>query len=280
MKMKTKTHLQILLSGVALSALPLSAATTLWDDSFAGTTLDNSWQVHDTGSSTVTQDSGLEILQGGAGFDRSFLATNNVQAGTDATTKAQFNGNAAYNFFNHDLQLTYDALTIPSDVTAGNAIFYSGVSGNAVTSGAGPRNGQPGAFLRVRQSASTLQLGVLDYLGSGGRTSYGTKTLTALPASIVFDLNATGWSVNITGTTFTDASTTTSGTWANISATTFATDAALIVGSYDEGGTTWASGANNTPITLGGFKAVAIPEPSSTALLGLAGFGFALRRRR
>ena len=127
--MKTKTHLQILLSGVALSALPLSAATTLWDDSFAGTTLDNSWQVHDTGSSTVTQDSGLEILQGGAGFDRSFLATNNVQAGTDATTKAQFNGNAAYNFFNHDLQLTYDALTIPSDVTAGHAIFTLGFQG-------------------------------------------------------------------------------------------------------------------------------------------------------
>ncbi|MEJ6701350.1 MAG: PEP-CTERM sorting domain-containing protein [Akkermansiaceae bacterium] len=278
MKMKTKTHLQILLSGVALSALPLSAATTLWDTSFAGTTLDDSWLVNVTGDSTITQNNGLEILPDGiGGFDRGFLATNNVQAGTNPGFtpgfKAQFNGNAAYNFFNHDLQLTYDNLSIPTDTTSGLLIFHSGVTGNAVTNNKSVRNSSPGAYLRVR---SDFKLEVLDYIG-GSRVASGSKTLTAMPASIVFDLNATGWSVDITGTTFTDTSTTTSGTWANISAATFATDATLVLGTYQEGNSAWTSG---DPITLGGFEAVAIPEPSSTALLGLAGFGFALRRRR
>jgi hypothetical protein len=274
MKMKTKTHLQILLSGVALSALPLSAATTLWDDSFAGTTLDDSWLVNVTGDSTITQNNGLEILPDGiGGFDRGFLATNNVQAGTTPGFKAQFNGNPAYNFFSHDLQLTYDNLSIPTDTTSGLLIFHSGVTGNEVTNAASVRQGSPGAYLRVR---SDFKLEVLDYIG-GSRVASGSKTLNAMPASIVFDLNATGWSVDITGTTFTDTTTTTSGTWANISAATFATDATLVLGTYQEGGSVWTSG---DPITLGGFEVIAIPEPSSTALLGLAGFGFALRRRR
>jgi hypothetical protein len=272
-----KAHLQILLSGVALSALPLSAMTTLWDTSFAGTTLDDSWRLNATGTSNVTQNNGLVILPDGiGGFDRGFLATSNVQVGTDATTKAQFNGNPAYNFFNHDLQLTYNNLSIPTDVTSGVLIFHSGVTGNAVTNTNSLRQGAPGAYLRVMQTTTSLQLGVLDYL-SGGRSPSGNKSLNALPTTIVFNLNATGWSVDITGTTFTDTTTTTSGNWANISAATFATDATLVLGTYQEGDSVWTSG---DPITLGGFKATAIPEPSSIALLGLAGFGFALRRRR
>jgi hypothetical protein len=233
---------------------------TLWDDSFAGTTLDDSWQVHSTGDSSVTQDDALVILpDGSGGFDRAFLATNNLQTGTDATTKAQFKGNPAYNFFEHDLQLTYDDLAIPSDVTAGDLIFYSGVSGDPVTTGGSPRGGQPGAFLRVRQGVSVLKLEVLEgAIPDGpGRAVYGTKSLTVLPDSIVFDLNATGWSVEITGTTFADGSTTTSGAWINVTAATFATDAALIVGTYQEGNVTWAGGASNTPVTLGRFQATA-----------------------
>jgi hypothetical protein len=229
----------------------------LWDNSFAGTALNDSWRVNVTGDSTVTQNDGLVILPDGTGgFDRGFLATNNVQYAEDPAFKAQFNGNPAYNFFEHGLQLTYDALSIPSDVTAGNLIFYSGVSGNPVTASASPRGGQPGAFLRVRQGVSVLKLEVLEgAIPDGpGRAVYGTKTLTALPDSIVFNLNATGWSVEITGTTFTDATTTTSGTWANISAATFATDAALIVGTYQEASAAWTSG---DPITLGGFQATA-----------------------
>jgi hypothetical protein len=128
--------------------------------------------------------------------------------------------------------------------------------------------------LRVR---SDFKLEVLDYVG-GGRVASGSKTLSAMPASIVFNLNATGWSVDITGTTFTDTSTTTSGTWANISSATFATDAALVLGTYQEGGSVWTSG---DPITLGGFEAIAIPEPGTYALLaGLTGLVFVMIRRR
>jgi len=284
----TNKILTLIFVSAASTLMPLSAATILWDESFDDTTFDSGWAIRGAGGTTISQNDGLIMLPGTStsspndNFARRFLATQVTQGQTAGGTPATFNGNPAYNFFNHDLVLSFSGISIPSDVTAGSLIFYSGITGNSQTSNEGPRGGQPGAFLRMQQTTSSLQLGLMEASGiplAASRTFNG-KDLSGAPTGVTLSLSATGWTIDITGTTFTDTTTSHTGTWTDdFSSSIFDTHATLIVGSYNESVATWDSGNNNTPITLGGMTVTAIPEPSAALLGGLAGL-LLLRRRR
>jgi hypothetical protein len=239
------------------AALPTIPSTNLWDESFAGTTLDDSWL--DRGAlSTTTQSNGLFMTPDANGFARGFLATENYQDQSSGDPAATFNGKPAYNFFYHDLEITIDGLSMPTDVTDGNLLFISGVSGGPVDSNDGPRQKLPGAFLRVNSSSNKVDLGMLEST-SVSRQLLNPKELNDFPDSIVLNLNANGWDVEITGTTFTDGSTSHSGVWNHITSTVFDTNAVLVVGTYNENTATTTSGSRE--ISISGIQVNALETP-------------------
>ncbi len=255
--MCTKNYLRTL-AGIVLYLSPLVVQSDqLWNDGFAGTVLNGNWSAQSNGGSSVSYPDGFVLFTQGTStaFGRAFLTTDKTQ---DQITSepAQFEGQPAFDFFAHDLQVMIRRLRMPGDVTEGTLNFVVAVTGQNADSDYGPRNGNSGAYLRVTKSPAGLQLGMMEV---NNNRSYSSKQLYTMPRLIELNMNATGWVISVSGTTFTDGTTTHTGEWSNLAQSDFDVEfPSFRVGVYNEDIQT----ASSNEVFLDGIEILAGPNNS------------------
>jgi len=265
---KTKIHKSIILATL-LTAGMSHGSTTLIDVTFPGGTGTNptfNGFSNNVGTNSWTQSTGV-------------LSTSTSNNSTMAAISAN-----ATDF----TSLGSDSLVMTTRVTSADGTLAA--NGNFIgfqqSSGLW-NNDQPSFGLIIGGSASVgglLNVGVGGLASVGGKyigVNYGTTTAGSMSSGfdVILTLSSSGWDVAITGLEDSGGAAITggSGTWGGA------------IGEFSDFnndmrvGTSYQTSAAAGDLTLSQItltQVAAVPEPSSTALLGLGGLALILRRRK
>ena len=203
---------------------------------------------------------GSMMFAGSAGAAVTFTST--FDDGTSATNDGSWTGFATYAYAQNY------TLTPP----AGAGSHYAKTNSGPLTTTIDVTNG--GA------DTATIAAGNMTFNFSAWLGSY-TNNIDR--AQISYEFRDAGNTIIGTATTFDDgAAANPNGTWTQYSTTGGAvpTNAASVVITIDNSAAAGQAGSNDGYADLVSFNTVPVPEPSSTALLGLGGLALILRRRK
>lgn len=261
----------------------LTAQITAWDDSFGAGTVNSNLTVFTNGAgASVTQSGGQMIMDTAVGAGSAQAAVN---TSTDSTgTISTFNGKGLYDFYSHEVQLSFDVVSMTTSTTTNRNVFYVSIGQDAAGNFA-PQHTilDDGIGLRFEYINGIFRIGYGEFVG-GSETDGIVAALDGAPTGIDLSYNGTNLGISLTGATATaignHAETGTVGgsdftvTMADLSANIDTYSIAF--GSYNLGNVDAA-----TVTTLNSFSATAIPEPGSFALLaGMLAVGLVTLRRR
>ncbi len=297
-----RTTLSLAVAATLGLAGTVSAQTTLISDNFNGTSVNTAtWANGSTGSaglttfngSAVTLDTNQETTA------RNALLSHSTEVSPFAgTLSISLNGLALTGTPNSNPISLYAVVGhLPIDngglATGGLAATYS--TGGGGYGGTGNTGGALGLSI-LHYSSGSIQLQILDTGYVNGVGSYanplgGNRVISAKPTDIVWTIDGTAgtFSVTLTGATFTtgaEAGTSSiSGSFTRFTEATLGANnvSRFAIGSFNTGASILDGGAATFGDVSVITSAIAIPEPSSSAILVAAligGFAMVRRTRR
>ena len=271
-----KRHVAQLLASILLVAFVQSASAqvTFLQDSF--TTLDtNTWTRANTGTATSFVTNGSLILDA--------RETGASQRATLISKATNFNP-----FLTQKITMTFSNLSITGTNGSGANGFYAFL-GNT-TGGVGTGNNYyPGGASSSNASYLAVQINQrtnspftqLVFDDRGATASSGALSLSATPTSFIWEINGTNntYTITLTGATFTNTGLSTrTATFSNFTSLGLSSGSYLAIGGINSSIVTSKTIASLDDILV---TAAVIPEPSTVALLTIAGVtGLVMLNRR
>jgi hypothetical protein len=282
------TNARKLTASLILSLTGFSTLTgqiTAWNDSFASGTVNSNFTQFTAGSgASVTQSGGQMILDTAVVNGSAQAAVNTT---TDATgTISTFNGADLYDFYSHEVQLSFDVASMTGSTTALRNVFFISIgedaAGNFAPISSVLDNGIGLSFEYVA-STTTFRIFYNEFVNAVEQNAGVVANLSGAPTGIDLSYNGTNLNISLTGATATTIGNKGIGTIGGSDLGVVMNDLSANIGTYSIafGSFNLGNVSAATVTTLNSFSATAIPEPGSYALLaGILGAGRVLLRRR
>lgn len=246
--------------GLCVSAGNLLGA--IWFDDFSGTSLDTEkWIPGSYGSGTVAVNDGLYLSVAGGNHDASVYS---VPGDFDFHAEALQYTVEIDSFANPELTnptgdwgtISYQSFRLHTSIGPASNIPQHQSSDSSVS----------GFAFRIQWLSGDR----LQFLPSNANMGWASQNLTAVPSSIVVDLDATNFSITLVGSTFVSSGTSVlSGTHTLPALSSYHLLTDLIEGNTSD----------PNMAVIGSISVVTVPEPATFALvLGFLGLGFVGRR--
>jgi len=264
--------------GSALLVAGTLQAGLIWSNDFSGASLDSNL-------STATQGAGANVTQTGGQLKLDTAVTTGsaraqVYTQKDSSGGTTFNGNPLYDFYNHQVSVSFNIASIAGTPGTGRNVFFVSIGEDASN------------FLTPVNSAMDYGQGIVieqlstgwrmngNSLNNGTATSKFLYTLSAAPTAVTYTFNGTNATISMTGATFTSGGAGVSGqsstsvTFDDLSGVAAFDQFNLGFGAYNQGTVT-----AKTLVTLDSFTAEVIPEPATLGLFMVSGVSVLLVRR-
>lgn len=278
-----------LIASLALSLAGFSTLTaqiTAWNDSFDSGTVNSNFTQFTAGAGASVTQSGGQMIMNTAVTNGSAQAA--VNTSTDATgTISTFNGADLYDFYSHEVQLSFDVASMTGSTTTERNVFYVSIGEDPVGNYA-PQNtvldDGIGLSFEYVASISTFRIIYSEFVGGAAQIVASVANISGAPTGIDLSYNGTNLDISLTGATATAiGSAADSGTVGGSNFGVVMADLSSNIGTYSIAFGSYNFGTVDaaTVTTLNSFSATAIPEPGSFALLaGMLGAGLVTLRRR